>query len=931
MQKTILDPEKWRRVEEIYHSALGRNPGSREAFLREACQDDEALRHEVESLLSSEGSEALLDRPAAELAARLLEDSSPVTPGTMLGPYRIEGELGSGGMGRVYRARDTRLGRPVALKISRIEFSDRFEREARTVAALNHPNISQIYDIGPNYLVMELVEGSPVKGPLPVVKAVEYAGQILTALEAAHRKGVVHRDLKPANILVSKQGIKLLDFGLAKQTISPGEDDATLTQGLTGAGTILGTLQYMAPEQLQSKPADARSDLFSFGCILYEMLTGRRAFEGEHPASVIAAILEREPAPLELSPPLDRVVRRCLAKEPELRFQTAADLKTALDWALEQAPEFAQPARRWWIALAAATLALGLAGGWAVSRLGQPPAEQKVFHFQAQPPKGTGSRIESAPALSVSPDGRFITYVAMVNGRRGLWLHPLDGSADRLLSNNETAIMAFWSPDGKSIGWLTDSAVWRTELSGGTPVALCPLTLQRGADWTTDGRILFPGPNGIMQVAESGGTPTPMTKVDASLGEMTHVEPKLLPGGRFLYLALNSKIENSALYAAPLSDPSKRVLLTRTPYEAFYAPGQNGRHYLLLRSEQALVAQEFSAGTLRFIGPPRTIVNQVGLNAGAAVVAAVSPSGVLLFGGQVLNRFVWMDRTGRPLEVLSEPERYGAFRLSPDGKRLVAVRGQGAGRTDIWLMDLERHMLSLFSPAPPGPSFFGSVLWSNDNRFVLFNKGGVIYRKDIRSSSEGERIAEWRNFSRLCDWSHDGRFILYEGLDPETNRDLWVVPVTPDGRLAEGAQPRPYLRGPFPEWQGRFSPEPNPRWVAYQSNETGRNEIYITSFPDARRRLQVTSGGGRFPQWGPDGRELFYLSGDDKLTAVGLRNGSDGLEPLTPQALFPLTTTFATTNFAVSPDGRRILLNQRQENEPLEIVTSWLALLRNQH
>jgi Tol biopolymer transport system component len=302
-----------------------------------------------------------------------------------------------------------------------------------------------------------------------------------------------------------------------------------------------------------------------------------------------------------------------------------------------------------------------------------------------------------------------------------------------------------------------------------------------------------------------------------------------------------------------------------------------------------------------------------------------------LSGRLALSRFVWVDRTGRPLEVLSEPDRYGNFRLSPDGKRFVVVRGQGAGRTDIWLMDLERRMLSLFSPTPSGPSFFGSVLWSNDNHFVLFNKGVAIYRKDIGSSSEGERIGEWRNFRRLCDWSRDGKFILYEGLDPETNRDLWVAPATTDGRAPEGAQPRPYLRGPFPEWEGRFSPEPDPRWVAYQSNETGRNEIYLASFPDARRRLQVTSGGGTVPQWGPDGRELFYLSGDDKLTMVGLRNGSDGLEPLTPQALFPLATAFATTTFAVSPDGKRILLNQRQENEPLEIVTSWPALLHTQH
>src|SRR5215472_4684190 len=522
MEKTISQ-ERWRRVEEVYHEALEHRPESRIAFVAAACGGDSSLRREVESLLAAEGANALVDQPAMDIAAELLDDGAPLAPGTELGPYRIENLIGSGGMGRVYRARDTRLNRGVAIKISKQGFGERFEREARAVAALNHPHICQLYDIGPNYLVMEFVEGGPLKGPLPLAKAVEHAGEILDALEAAHRQGVVHRDLKPANILVSKQGVKLLDFGLAKQ-VPPVGTEATVTKGLTVAGSILGTVQYMSPDQLQGKPVDARSDLFSFGCVLYEMLTGKRAFEGENPASVVAAVLEREPVPLAISPPLDRVVERCLAKDPDRRFQTAIDLKANLNWAVEQTPIANSAMRRWWIGLAAAAvLALAFAAGWMVSRPGKPAAEARPLHLQITPPKGPGSYFERFASLSVSPDGRFATYSASVNGRHGLWLHPLDGSPDRLLvdiGNDTDAPVPFWSPDTKSVGWLHDHKVWRTDLSGGTPVLLgnTGTIPTSAAVWTADSRILFGTWKGLMQIPESGGAPTLLTQVDASLG-----------------------------------------------------------------------------------------------------------------------------------------------------------------------------------------------------------------------------------------------------------------------------------------------------------------------------------------------------------------------------------------------------------------------------
>ena len=533
--------------------------------------------------------------------------------------------------------------------------------------------------------------------------------------------------------------------------------------------------------------------------------------------------------------------------------------------------------------------------------------------------------------LAVSPDGRFVTYRASVNGGSGVWLHPLDGSPDRLLVDNaDNSVVGepFWSPDGKSVGWTANGKLWRTDLYGGTPVALCPAGTTPGAPaWTADGRILFGSTKGLMQVPESGGTPILLTKVDASLGEIAHSAPQLLPGGWLLYLAENPKTEDSAIYAAPLSDLSKRVLVTRSPGPALYAPGGNGRDYLLTVSEQGLVAREFDIRKLT-LGPPRTLVSQVR----SRMAAAVSPGGILVYaGGLATSRFMWLDRAGKSLEVLSEADKYLAFQLSPDGKRFMAVRGgMSVRRADLWLMAVERHTFSRFAPTDSN----NHAVWSSDGRWVLFTGPGTIphgvFRKGISDSGQGERIGELPA-QRLCDWSRDGRFLLYETATAETRKDLWVAQVTPDGRFAEGAQPRPYLNGPFAEWQGRFSPESNPRWVAYQSDETGRNEIHIASFPDARRKLQVTAGGGTFPQWGPDGRELFYISGDGMLTVVSLRSGPDGPEPTSPQPLFPLAVPMYTASpFEVSPDGKRILVNQAQPNTELDVVVNWPLLLQRQ-
>jgi Tol biopolymer transport system component/predicted Ser/Thr protein kinase len=865
----------------------------------------------------------------------------PLAAGTKLGPYEILSPIGAGGMGEVWKARDTRLDRIVAIKVSNEQFSERFEHEARAVAALNHPHICQLYDIGPDYLVMEMVEGAPLRGPLPIEKAVDYAAQILDALDAAHQKGIIHRDLKPANILVTKQGIKLLDFGLAKQKGALAESDETLTRAMTQRGEILGTLQYMSPEQLQGKETDTRSDLFSFGCVLYEMLTGKRAFEGSSAASVIAAILDREPAPLgpEGAPalPLERIVRRSLAKDPEQRFQTARDLKAALVWAMEQpAPAAAvKPVRRWrWIAAAALVIGISL-GGWAVSHFRQTPADERSLRLQITPPEGGRFAFgNSVGGIALSPDGRTAAFVASGNGKNGLWVRPLDGTAARLLPGTEGAAYPFWSPDGKSIAFFTAVKLRRVELMGGSPLAICDAFAARGGAWSSDGQIVFGrSTSGLFRVPASGGTPLPLTTLDA--GEVSHRWPQVLPGGRFLYWVRSDKEENTGIYVSSLAKPAERVRLATTDSNALYAPGNDGKSYLLWQRGGTLFAQEVNADTLKLAGEPHFVADPVAtVGITGQMNAAVSASGLLLYSASnTSSQFTWLDRRGEPLSVLGEPGQYDAYRLSPDGHR-VAVSRAMTGNSDLWLLEVERGVSSRFTSNSGNNNF---PVWSPDGRTIMYTRfgSGNLFRKDSSGAGSEQRVTQSPNIQDATDWSRDGRFILYFETDPHTLRDLWILDVTPDGRLAANAEPKPYLRTPFNEGWGRFSPEAPPRWVAYQSDETGRYEIYVRAFPEPHGATRVSTGGGQYPQWGPQvgaaGRELFYLSPDYKLMAVSLKLGAGSVKPSAPQELFPLPADdIGWPPYDTAPDGKRFLVRAtpQQAAQPLTVIVNWPALLK---
>jgi Tol biopolymer transport system component len=858
--------------------------------------------------------------------------------GTRLGHFEIINAIGSGGMGDVYKARDTRLDRLVAIKVSKAQFNERFAHEALAVAALNHPNICQLYDVGPNYLVMEFIDGVPISGPVPLELAVRYARQILDALDAAHAKGFVHRDLKPANILVSRQGLKLLDFGLAKRAIAASAKRRTTIKTMTGPGHIVGTLHYMSPEQLQGKPVDHRSDLFSFGCVLYELLTGRRPFDGASPADVIAAILDREPAPLEIARPLDRVLKRSLAKDPDQRFQTARDLQAAVTWALEQ-PAVGTPAPRRprLVAALAAALVLGPAVGWLASTAFRSPVPEPVLRVQVDPPEGSRFVVGiNTGGFALSPDGRTVAYVATDGGRTALWIRDLDTPTARLVEGSDNAGWPFWSPDSRSIGFFTGADLRRVDLTGGPPRILCEgVVAGRGATWTDDGRILFASAGStISQVPTSGGSPAPLTSLDAMRRELTHYRPQALPGNRFLFSIRSQSPENSGVYAASLDDPVERVRLLTTDTNAIYAPGGDGKRYLLWLRGSTLLAQEFDPEGLELVGEPRPVADPVGSIRSQNVMAvSASATGLILYDvTNTLRQLTWFDRTGRSLGTLGDPGPDSWFRLSPDGRNVVVARDSSEG-ADLWIFETQR---SLPRRLTSGPAVALWPIWSPDGGSVAFS-GGSSRNLVLRSASGAgpeHPLAQSASVQNPLDWSRDGRFLLFYEINRETQRDLWILPMAADGKgeadRPSSAKPRPYLQSRFNEWHARFSPEASPRWVAYSSDESGRFEVYVQAFPDPRGAWPVSTGGGLYPVWGSGGRELFYLAPDGYLMAVSLKLGANTVEAAPAARLFALPAVDTSmVPYDKLSDGDRFLVNALPERarQSLTLIVNWPALL----
>jgi Tol biopolymer transport system component len=854
-----------------------------------------------------------------------------MTSGTKLGPYELVAPIGAGGMGEVWKARDTRLDRIVALKISKTEFTQRFEREARAIAALNHPHICQLYDVGPDYLVMEYVEGAELRGPMPVEKAIELAGQILEALDAAHRKGVVHRDLKPANILVTKAGVKVLDFGLAKMQTQAAAVGADAPTAVSVEGTISGTLFYMAPEQLAGKTdVDSRADIFSFGCVLYEMLTGKRAFEGSNAASVIAAVMER-PAPsvAEGAPAsLDRVLKRCLEKDRDERWQNARDLQ----WELAQTPadgtEAPRATKSARMLSMAAVLALLISAVLAFVHLREKPAQMPVVRATIQPPENaTFGAAQGGIALpSVSPDGQRVTFAARVDdGRTQLWVRPLDSVTAQPLPGTDNASLPFWSPDGKSIGFFAGGKLNRIDANGGPVLALADATsTPRGGSWSSQGVIVFaPRTAGVLsKVSAAGGAVSDAGTLGP--GETTQRWPWFLPDGRhFLFAAGVSGVSRKAICLGSL-DSTESTKLLEADSDAIYSAG-----FLLFLRGDTLMAQLFDARNLQIAGEALPVVEHVQASPAFSHGAfSASSNGLLVYaGGNAEFELRWFDRKGNRTASLGDPAQFFRLDFAPD-RRNLAVSVTTGSNMDIWLYDVARGLPTRFTFDPANE---WQAVWSPDGQKIVFGsarKGRVdLYRKSANGSGMEEPLYIDNLDKFPTSISPDGKFLLYHTPgDAKSGFDLWILPepLGPPG----AAKPYLLLQSKANAQNGKFSPDGH--WIAYHSDETGRDEIYVAPFPGPGDKRQISTSGGSQPRWRADGKEIFYIAPDQKLMAAQITTKDGEIQTAEVRPLFGPLLTGNQYQYDVSADGQRILAIAPRENasEPLTIVQNWPAGLK---
>ena len=878
-----------------------------------------------------------------------------IHPGRRLGPYEILSAIGAGGMGEVYKARDTRLDRIVAIKVlpahlaDRADLRERFDREAKTIASLNHPHICTLYDTGHqddiDFLVMEYLEGETLsqrlaKGALPMQQVLQYAVEISEALDKAHRQGVTHRDLKPGNIMLTKSGTKLLDFGLAKLTQEAAPANTQLTElptakdPLTAQGTLLGTLQYMAPEQVEGKEVDARTDIFSFGAVVYEMATGKKAFEGQSQASLIAKILETDPPPMSSLQPmapqaLDRVVQTCLAKDPDDRWQTARDLVRELKWASETgdfriAAAAVAPVKKPRITLP--SLILGglifalIAGAiwWRNSRPSEP-----MMYFR-------GPMSVSARDMAVAPNGHTVAATGYEESARKsvIWIYEVGSQNARPLADTQGASFPFWSPDGKSLGFFADGKLKKLDLEGGAAQTLCDAPSGRGGTWNKDGVILF-APSGqlgggLYRISASGGTSTLVSAPDVSRGEQGHRWPVFLPDGKhYLYMVFDVRLQGGidGIYVGSLDTNEKRFVTKASANAAYAAPG-----YLLYYRDNTLFAQRFDAGKFQLKGEPTPILGEIqSLTRMGRVSFAASDGGLLVAQTSRVVSFsqlIWTDRNGNQVGVVGKPDVYANVALAPDGKSVAIDKtDSGNQNTDVWIYELQGDRTERVTF---DPSIDTMPLWSPDAARLAFSSSRRnmfdLYLKDTSGAQDEKLIAHVDADQYADDWSKDGKYILYS-----RGPDLYFL-TYPELKSTL------FLKTPSTLRNGRFSPDG--KWVAYASNESGKWEIYVTSFPEARGKWQVSAGGGEQPRWRGDGKELFYLSSDARMMATPVSEGAN-FNAGAPIALFQANPREAAATseqslYDVSRDGQRFLINTEPKQagvEPMSVILNWTARL----
>jgi len=886
--------------------------------------------------------------------------------------YRITAKIGEGGMGEVYRATDTKLGREVAIKVLPEAFAQdadrmaRFAREAQVLASLNHPNIAAIYGVEERALVMELVEGPTLSGPMAIEEALPIARQIAEALEYAHEKNVVHRDLKPANIKVTPDGrVKVLDFGLAKALSSESvrgdpASSPTLTMRATVAGVIMGTAAYMSPEQARGAVTDKRADIWAFGVVFYEMLTGRQMFAGDTISDTLAAVLRADfdwaALPPETPPAIRRLLRRCLERDRKRRLCDIGDARLEIEEALaapeSPAPSPSAPLRassrvRWWLAGVSLAALAGLAV--AVVHFSETAPEAVPVRFQIPLPEKTQLAIGSR--LAVSPDGRWLAFNALgADGKFQIWVRSLDSLEARPLAGTEGAACVFWSPDSRWIAFGADGKLKKIEAGGGPPQTLCntPVALTGGA-WNRDGDILFSGlgsGGGLLRVSQAGGAVSTVTTLDRSRLESAHGLPQFLPDNRhFLYFALSSVPENYAVCVATLDGKeAKRILSTGA--QAVYVPlsakpssAKNEEGHLLFLREGTLLAQPFDSRSLMLTGDAFPIAEQVWSYRTFGVFSA-SRNGVLAYRAgtrQAYPQLTWFDREGKPLGDLGPSADYTDVTLSRDGRLVAVSQSDPQGNRDIWNVNVARGVFTRFTfdPAPET-----APVWSPDASRLVFASGrdgpDNLYQKETGGTRNEETLLKSNLPKRPLDWSSDGQFLIYGVTDPTTKADLWILPLEGDRK------PRPFLQTPYNEAQAQFSPGPPgaPRWVAYTSDESGRPQIYVQPFGEgasgAGGKFQVSTGaGGVQPRWRADGKELYYIANESmNLMAVEVKT-SPGFETGIPRALFT-TRIYGSAlgssafRYAVAPDGKRFLIDTETRGEetfsaPITVVLNWNA------